>query len=107
MVCDDTTKVCIPGCRGQGGNRCPAGKECTSADSTIGQCVPTGTGGAGGGGGAGGEASVPNPLTDIYARGGCGCVLGGRHEQRAAAPWVLAAGLLGLWRRSRRRRLQA
>jgi MYXO-CTERM domain-containing protein len=38
-VCDDTTQVCIPGCRGQGGNGCPTDQICTSQDTTIGQCV--------------------------------------------------------------------
>ncbi len=40
MVCDDTTMTCIEGCRGTDGNGCPEGMECTSTDSTIGQCLP-------------------------------------------------------------------
>jgi outer membrane protein OmpA-like peptidoglycan-associated protein len=38
-VCDDTTQVCIDGCRGTDGNGCGEGFECTSTDATIGQCL--------------------------------------------------------------------
>ena len=42
MVCNDTG-VCIDGCRGENGNGCIAGQECTSTTATIGTCVvPTG-----------------------------------------------------------------
>jgi uncharacterized repeat protein (TIGR01451 family) len=37
QVC--SAKTCVAGCRGAGGNGCPAGHVCTSADSTQGQCV--------------------------------------------------------------------
>jgi MYXO-CTERM domain-containing protein len=31
--------TCADGCRGEGGNGCPAGETCTSADATVGVCV--------------------------------------------------------------------
>jgi uncharacterized repeat protein (TIGR01451 family) len=44
VVCDAAALHCTPGCRGTG-NGCPAGKECTSMDDTLGSCVPVrGTG---------------------------------------------------------------
>jgi len=43
QVCEDM--LCIDGCRGTGGNGCPAGLVCTSDDNTVGECVPdSGTG---------------------------------------------------------------
>jgi len=47
QVCEPD--LCIPGCRGTGGNGCPLGQMCTSIDETVGQCIPeegTGTGGS-------------------------------------------------------------
>lgn len=38
-VCDDLAKTCGAGCRGSGGNGCPAGMLCTSTNTTIGKCV--------------------------------------------------------------------
>ena len=61
QVCD--AQVCIDGCRGQGGNGCPAGLICTSQDDTVGQCVPdSGTGSdsnSGESGNSGGMTSEP------------------------------------------------
>jgi hypothetical protein len=37
-VCNPATSTCQPGCRGEGGNGCPANQTCTSADGTIGVC---------------------------------------------------------------------
>ena len=43
QVCEGM--LCIDGCRGTGGNGCPAGLVCTSDDQTVGECVPdSGTG---------------------------------------------------------------
>lgn len=43
QVCEGM--LCIDGCRGTGGNGCPAGLVCTSQDETVGECVPdSGTG---------------------------------------------------------------
>ncbi|MFO0758156.1 MAG: DUF11 domain-containing protein [Byssovorax sp.] len=39
QVCDDTSKTCVPGCRGKDGNGCGSGLKCTSLDATIGACV--------------------------------------------------------------------
>jgi hypothetical protein len=42
-VCGDTTKLCASGCRGTGGNGCPAGQVCSSTSAQIGTCsVPEG-----------------------------------------------------------------
>jgi uncharacterized repeat protein (TIGR01451 family)/MYXO-CTERM domain-containing protein len=38
-VCDTSADKCVDGCRGLGGNGCPASKQCTSMDMSIGQCV--------------------------------------------------------------------
>lgn len=43
------SKVCTAGCRGTGGNRCPAGQTCSSTTSAIGTC----------GGGGGNDAGPP------------------------------------------------
>ena len=39
QVCDATTHTCEPGCRGTGGNTCPAEETCSSNDDTIGTCT--------------------------------------------------------------------
>ncbi len=58
QVCD--ALVCIPGCRGVGGNGCPDESLCTSEDETIGQCVPDG-------GTTGGESNSGEPTTSASA----------------------------------------
>jgi uncharacterized repeat protein (TIGR01451 family) len=56
-VCDAIPQTCVDGCRGEGGNGCPVELECSSHDSSIGECQqPSGEGG-GGAGGSGGSAS--------------------------------------------------
>ncbi|MBK8258295.1 MAG: DUF11 domain-containing protein [Polyangiaceae bacterium] len=93
LVCDPKTEICIPGCKGEGGNGCPDGQECTSNDSTIGTCVDiTGEGGNGGGGGA----------ADPGDEGPCACSLPGR-ETRDIAPIAALLGLAALGARRRRR----
>ncbi len=37
-VCDTAQNACVPGCRGESGNGCPAGLTCSSSDNTIGVC---------------------------------------------------------------------
>jgi fimbrial isopeptide formation D2 family protein len=98
-VCDSVPSVCVDGCRGMGGNGCPAGLTCTSIDTTIGQCVPDGgEGGAGGGGTGGSGAAAPDAGDD----GSCGCEVpgGGRGDEGLGA----LAALLGLAVMARRRR---
>jgi MYXO-CTERM domain-containing protein len=56
VVCDDGT--CALGCRGEGGNGCPAGEVCTSVDETIGECVLESDGGTGGSAGSAGSAGA-------------------------------------------------
>jgi len=53
LVC--VAHACVPGCRGMSGNSCPVGANCSSTDTTVGQCsVPVGNAGAGGMAGAAG-----------------------------------------------------
>lgn len=101
-VCDTLDKrVCIDGCRGEDGNGCPSGLECTSKDSTIGQCVPAqGTGGTGGVGATGGMGNVGNvgntggnAAEDSGDDGGCGCRVPGATERRDNALLGLLLGL--------------
>lgn len=109
-VCDTlATQTCIDGCRGQDGNGCPTTLECTSKDSSIGQCVPpsNNTGGAGGMGGQGGMGGVAatgggKGADDSGDDGGCGCrVPSSESESKGAALGLLLA--LGLLARRRRR----
>jgi hypothetical protein len=39
-VCDQTTHVCLPGCRGANGNGCPDGFACSSTTDAAGICSP-------------------------------------------------------------------
>lgn len=39
QICDDMTHMCVPGCRGEGGNDCPSGQTCTSTTSGAGVCT--------------------------------------------------------------------
>ncbi len=63
-VCDAATSACAVGCRGTGGNGCPAGEVCSSTTSAIGACVAAPVDGgiagidAGGGGAGAGDASI-------------------------------------------------
>jgi hypothetical protein len=41
-ICNLTTNVCAAGCRGPGGNGCPAGMVCSSSDSNPGACAAPG-----------------------------------------------------------------
>ncbi|MFT3764847.1 MAG: isopeptide-forming domain-containing fimbrial protein [Minicystis sp.] len=89
-VCDTVPSVCIDGCRGMGGNGCPSGQTCTSTDTTIGTCMPDGTGGDGGGPIAGDE-------------GRCGCeVPGGSQREGGMAALAAMLGLAAMVRRRRR-----
>lgn len=103
-VCDSVPSVCVDGCRGTGGNGCPAGLVCTSVDTTIGQCVPdSGTGGAGGTGtGTGGDGSGAKP--DAGDDGSCACdVPGGARGEGSLAALGIMMGLAALGRRRPRR----
>jgi hypothetical protein len=54
-ICDATVHKCTIGCRATGGNGCPVGLACSSADATAGHCGPPVDGG--GGDGASGDGS--------------------------------------------------
>ncbi|MFL5303691.1 MAG: MYXO-CTERM sorting domain-containing protein [Polyangia bacterium] len=82
-VCDPVSSRCVPGCRGTGGNACPAGEPCSSTTSDVGRCntqpaTDGGAGGAGGNtgngaaGGAGGNTGQGGAGTDASAPDGGG-----------------------------------
>jgi fimbrial isopeptide formation D2 family protein/MYXO-CTERM domain-containing protein len=100
QVCDSVPAICVDGCRGMGGNGCPTGQKCTSADTTIGSCVPdTGAGGGGTGGGSGGGGADPGDQSK------CGCeVPGADHGQGGMAALAAMLGLGAMARRRRARR---
>jgi uncharacterized repeat protein (TIGR01451 family) len=97
-VCDTlNTQTCIDGCRGTDGNGCPTTLECTSQDSSIGQCVQ-GSGGTGGMGGIGGQGGVGNTggngaADDSGDDGGCGCRVPSHNERSRGAFIGLLLGL--------------
>nr|AYM52543.1 cell surface protein [Aetherobacter fasciculatus] len=95
-VCDATTLKCVDGCRESGGNGCPTGKICTSANTAIGECHDSSA--SGGGNGAGGDGSSGSS-------DGCSCSLITTHDE-ANGLWLLAAAgiLAGTRRRQRRAR---
>jgi len=118
-VCDTTVQLCIDGCRGMGGNGCPTELECTSPDTTIGECVEGqgGSGGSAGAGGTGGSAAsggsggsaASGGSTSAYNGadsgddGGCACTTTGKGGfGGAAGSGLFALGALALLRRRRR-----
>jgi uncharacterized repeat protein (TIGR01451 family)/MYXO-CTERM domain-containing protein len=115
VVCGAGT--CEIGCRGEGGNGCPDGLECTSTTDEIGLCerpsvitdggieMPDagGSGGASGSGGSGGAGSGGRLAEDGIGRlggGGCDCRTTGEGRSMNAVPVLLALLLI---RRRRRR----
>jgi MYXO-CTERM domain-containing protein len=100
------------------GAGCPSGQTCTSTDTSIGTCEPTGSGGAGGGAGSGGTSgsggsggttgsggSAVAPEGLALEGGGCSCTTPrNRHTPIAWALAALCAAALGAHRRHRRRR---
>ncbi len=88
MVC--STGICVPGCRGEGGNGCPAGLVCTSTDMLIGDCVEEqpGTGGAGGEAGQAGSAGNAGSAGSTAGTAG----VAGQVEQGGNAGTVEAGG---------------
>ncbi len=110
QVCDTDTNKCVSGCRGVGpGAGCPSGQVCSSTDTSIGTCEPTGSGGAGGGAGSGGltgtggAAAAPEGLA--LEGGGCSCST--PRNSNTPIAWALAAlaaAALGFGRRRSRGR---
>lgn len=96
LVCDPQAEVCVTGCKGEGGNGCPDGEECSSSDSTIGECIDVGDHGGDGGGGGGGGGADPG------GEGQCGCSLPG-DETRDVGTFAALLGLAALGVRRRRR----
>lgn len=54
----DSSGVCVTGCRGEGGNGCPAGKACTSQDNSIGNCIDDVSSSSSSGGSSGGSGTI-------------------------------------------------
>ncbi|MBK9001012.1 MAG: isopeptide-forming domain-containing fimbrial protein [Myxococcales bacterium] len=83
---------CVDGCRGEGGNGCPTGEQCSSTTAAPGVC---------------GEIPPPPPATaapaDSDDDGGCGCALPGQSRSRGALA-ALGVLVLGLGLRRRRSR---
>lgn len=81
---------CVDGCRGEGGNGCPDGEQCSSTTSAPGTC---------------GEAPPPPPAPQAEADSGddgnCGCALPGTGRSNGAFA-ALGALLVGLALRRRR-----
>jgi MYXO-CTERM domain-containing protein len=121
-VCEGTSHACEDGCRGKGGNGCPAGVSCSSTDTSIGTCGggdggvvdggDAGGGGDGGGGDGGGAGSSNDGSIDgsalgeappgIVEGGGCAC---GSTTGALGSPAGFALGLvvaLCAWVRRRR-----
>jgi uncharacterized repeat protein (TIGR01451 family)/MYXO-CTERM domain-containing protein len=95
-VCDGTF-TCIDGCRGTGGNGCPAGQVCSSTDTTIGTCGDGvggggGAGGIGGGGGMGGAGTGTGGGGATSGSGGGGQGGGGQGGGGGAANDVFVEG---------------
>lgn len=107
QICDGTTKLCITGCRGTGGNGCPTGVVCSSVDATQGTCSTppvdagseagssssSGTSGTAGSSGASGTSgSTPDAGGGSSGDDG-GCAVTTTTEGSMAS--FLAAGVLG------------
>jgi uncharacterized repeat protein (TIGR01451 family) len=89
-VCD-ATFTCIDGCRGAGGNGCPAPMVCSSLDNSIGTCG-NGAGGAGGNGGGGGGGGGTGGGGAGGGQGGAGGSTGGGGQGGGAGEGTGGAG---------------
>lgn len=108
-VCDATSHTCATGCRGTGGNGCPAPDSCSSKDSSVGQCKgPAGVDAGQPAADAGVDASVAvdgAPTGHIVSESvGCSCrTAAPRGEERTGAVGGLLLGLALAVRRRRAR----
>lgn len=107
-VCNDVSKTCVDGCRGQGGNGCPSGARCSSTSSSVGACSPVG----GPVGGADGGGAPPADEDGLLEGGGFGCSITSSSSSHGAAPrgglalfLATAALVLGRLRRRSERRI--
>jgi hypothetical protein len=127
MVCDGTMHTCVMGCRGSGGNGCPAGQTCSSSNNMPGTCSGSGSsssssgsasssGSSGTSSGMGGAHSgdagtggIPAGDNVIAQAKGCGCVVAGDDDGGAllGLAGLLAAFGLTAGRRSSSRRRKA
>jgi len=101
-VCNASTHVCEAGCRGTGGNGCPAGDTCSSTNATVGKCSGTVTPpgmDAGVKVDSGGTATAPGKSS------GCSCRAAGAPNGRGlgALVGVVLGVAFAVRRRGRRR----
>lgn len=78
-VCSDATKTCTDGCRGTGGNTCPAGVSCSSTSAATGTCDDSG----------------------VLEGGSCSCRTSGNASTGIAGLLVAAAAIGAATRRRR------
>ncbi|MCL2779037.1 MAG: isopeptide-forming domain-containing fimbrial protein [Polyangiaceae bacterium] len=89
QVCNDTSKVCQPGCRGVDGSGCVSGQTCSSTNAEIGTCSGTGQNNsfvfAGGGCSAGPAGSSDNSSSTLLLAGTVAAVVAAsrRRSQRS------------------------
>jgi uncharacterized repeat protein (TIGR01451 family)/MYXO-CTERM domain-containing protein len=83
-VCDTMKNICVPGCRGTGGNGCPAESACTSTSDAIGQCVPTNA-------------------TGVLITGGCACTVANSSNDSPVGFGVAVAAACAAMLRRRKR----
>lgn len=97
----DSGKVCVnlscgTGCRGQGGNGCPAGQVCSSTTDEVGFCKPVSGGGDGGALADGGPPGDGGRDADdgFLAGAGCACSTTAMADGRnVGGPFMSIAGL--------------
>jgi MYXO-CTERM domain-containing protein len=106
-VCDETsTRKCIEGCRGEGGNGCADDESCSSTNHDIGRCEPK-SGRDGGGNDDDGGGNRDGGHGHIVAGGGCTCTTAVAGADpllgKGIGLGLAVAALLGRRRRRRRR----
>jgi len=106
-ICNGTTHVCTPGCRGSGGNQCPGAETCSSTTSAAGSCSGASTDGGVAHADAGRDGSVSaadagSGLHAVTQSTGCGCRVIRTGDRRPAG--AVTGLLVGLALAARRRR---
>ncbi|MFO0553747.1 MAG: MopE-related protein [Polyangiaceae bacterium] len=81
-VCDDETRTCIDGCRGENGNDCPIEQVCSSNDDTIGECFEKGYFVEGGGIACAAQPASTDHFPWVLAALGVGVLLGRKRQRR-------------------------
>lgn len=101
-VCNGITHVCVAGCRGTGGNGCPATETCSSTTGSAGTCMTVGVDSGMPGKPDAGSGVDAGPVGHVVSQSaGCGCRIGTSSDGRMGA---LAGALVGLAMAAHRRR---